>query len=64
MLPRLMAARWYHACTLTTRFGHNQMVVIGGTDDINKSIIRTIEYYDLTSRPGAWTNDSEFLNKS
>jgi hypothetical protein len=63
MLPSLTAPRWFHACSLTTRFGHNHLVVIGGTDDVKNSIINTIEYYNLALRPSAWTTDSEFFNK-
>jgi hypothetical protein len=63
MLPSLMAPRWFHACSLITRFGQNNLVAIGGTDDINNSIIYTIEYYNLVLRPSAWTTDSEFFNK-
>jgi hypothetical protein len=63
MLPSLKAPRWFHACSQTTRFGQNNLVAIGGTDDISNSIINTIEYYNLVLRPSAWTTDSEFFNK-
>ena len=56
-LPGLNQARWFHACSLVTRFNvKKHMVVIGGTTAANE-VINTIEYYNLAWRPSSWTVD-------
>ena len=60
MLPSLATARWFHACSLTTRFNINKyMVVIGGVTTTD-GVINTIEYYNLASKPSTWTTDGKY----
>ena len=52
-LPDLTTGRWNHECARITRFGHDFIVVIGGTDQTSNNVT-SIEMYDLTTRPSAW----------
>ena len=52
-LPNLKTGRWNHQCARITRFGHDFIVVIGGTDQSSNNIT-SIEMYDLATKPPTW----------
>jgi hypothetical protein len=49
----MTTARWYHECSRITRYGRNYIMVIGGEGPFGE-LLKSIELYDLTRRPGKW----------
>jgi hypothetical protein len=53
-LPDMTDFRAGHACARIKRSGRDYLVALGGLYGPNMTLTNTIEFYDLTLKPGSW----------